>query len=307
VGSEMCISDSPSAAGRRTDAYLGEVMPRHVDMAPSFDQMLTAFEAWDPSFDVNVGNFPYCLLPQWSHRIHHGGMETLTLAADLDNGLTEKDKYEAQHSDKLHGPRCRACAFERQCSGVFDAYARIHGTDELRPVTAATWAALDVSGGRFALVEGARSIAAAMGIGQEELRVEEPGLSFEDRGVRVTIAPRGRAGLAVARQGALDVAINATQNLGRPEAEAWIDDVRERSVFDAAPRTVWVAALMGAEHVARGRAAIANLIGRASLRVRHEPDDRWPGVRVVGANGVQRQVSISWPGAQELLEHGPVT
>lgn len=296
----------PSSAGQRTDAYLGEVMPRHVDMAPYFEQMLTAFEAWDPTFDVNVGNFPYCLLSKWSHRIHHGGMETLTLAADLENDLTEKDKYQAQHSDKLHGPRCRACAFERQCSGVFDAYMRIHGTDELRPVTAAAWAALDASGERSVLVEGARCVAAAMGVGSEAMRVDEPGVSFDDRGVRVMIASRGQAGLAVARLHGLDVALATIGSMSRTHAEAWIDDVREHGAFDAAPRAVWVAALMGADHVARGRAAIAKLIGRASSGARHKPNNRWPGVRVVSAGGAEEHISISWPGAQDLLEQGPV-
>lgn len=291
----------PSSAGQRTDAYLGEVMPRHVDMAPYFDEMLTAFEAWDPTFDVNVGNFPYCLLPKWSHRIHHGGMETLTLAADLENDLTEKDKYEAQHSDKLHGPRCRACAFERQCSGVFDAYVRIHGTDELRPVTAGAWAALDASGERAVLVEGARSAAAALGVGLEAMRVDEPGLSFDDRGVRITVAPRGRAGLAVARSGALDVVIEGVAGLGQQQAEDWVDEARSVLSFEAAPRAVWIAALMGTEHVARGRAAIAQRLRRVQPGARNQPDLAWPGVRVVDAAGQEQRVSIAWPGASDLL------
>ncbi len=291
----------PSSAGQRTDEYLGEVMPRHVDMAPYFDEMLTAFEAWDPSFDVNVGNFPYCLLPKWSHRIHHGGMDTLTLAADLENDLTEKDKYEAQHSDKLHGPRCRACAFERQCSGVFDAYVRIHGTDELRPITATAWAALDASGERAALVEGARSVAAALGVGPEAMRVDEPGLSFDDRGVRVMVAPRGQAGLAVGRTGALDMVVSVVATLGQQEAEAWVDRARGEVPWDVAPRAVWIAALMGTDHVARGRAAIAELVGRARAGVRHEPNPTWPGVRVVGTSGEVEDVRIAWPGAPELL------
>ncbi len=292
----------PSSAGQRTDAYLGVVMPRHVEMAPYFDAMLAAFEAWDPSFDVNVGNFPYCLLPQWSHRIHHGGMETLTLAADLDNDLTEKDKYEAQHSDKVHGPRCRACAFERQCSGVFDAYVRIHGTDELRPVTAGAWAALDASGERALLLEGARSVAAALSVGPEAMRVDEPGLSFDDRGVRVVIVPRGLAGLAVGRCGALDMTLGCVGELEQEPAEAWVDQTRAVVPFDVAPRAVWIAALMGAEHVARGRAAIAQRLGRARPGTRHQPDLGWPGVRVVDATGCEQCFSIAWPGSAELLQ-----
>ncbi len=291
----------PSSAGQRTDAYLGEVMPRHVDMAPYFDEMLSAFEAWDPSFDVNVGNFPYCLLPKWSHRIHHGGMETLTLAADLENDLTEKDKYEAQHSDKLHGPRCRACAFENRCSGVFDAYARIHGTQELRPVTAAAWAALEPVGERSALVDAARSVASVLGVGAEALRVVDPGLRFHARGVDVTLAPRGRAGLAVGRTAGVDMVIDAAGALSQAEAETWVDEARVVVPLEVAPRAVWIAALMGAEHVARGRAAIAKLAGRARAGSRTEPNSTWPGVRMVGQDGGPMSLLIAWPGASALL------
>ena len=291
----------PSSAGQRTDDYLGEVMPRHVDMAPFFDAMLTAFEAWDASFDVNVGNFPYCLLPQWSHRIHHGGMETLTLAADLHNDLTEKDKYAAQHSDKLHGPRCRACTFERQCSGVFDAYARIHGTDELRPVTAAAWAALAGTQERSELLESARTIASALGIGIEAVRVDEPGLSLDDRGVRIRLAARGRGGLAVGRIGAVDVVIGAVGGLSRQAAETWIDEAVGLMSFEMAPRATWIAGLMGSAHVARGRAAIAKILADAPPASRHRPNPHWPGIYMADTEGREESISIAWPGAPELL------
>ncbi len=286
----------PSSAGRRTDVYLGEIMPRHVDMAPYFDAMLTAFEAWDPDFDVNVGNYPYCLLPQWSHKIHHGGMETLTLASDLDNDLTAKDKYAAQHSDKMHGPRCRACAFETQCSGVFDAYARVHGMDELRPVTATAWAALDDSGGRGALVEGARAVVAALGLGLEVLRAEEPGLRFEHGAVTVRVAARGRLGVPVARGLRHEASLEQHGALSRREAEEWVDSARSLWPGELAPRAVWIASLMGPEHVGRGRAAVARALRELGPGVTHAPDREWPGVRVRHADGRTRRLAIGWPG-----------
>lgn len=292
----------PSSAGQRTDSYLGEIMPRHVDMAPYFDQMLTAFEAWDPSFDVNVGNYPYCLLPQWSHRIHHGGMETLTLASDLDNDLSEKDKYAAQHSDKLHGPRCRACAFENACSGVFDAYARIHGTDELRPVTLAAWAAVDDSGARGVLVDHTRGIATRMGVPLESLRILDTCVAFDHRGVRVRVGARNTLGVAVARVGEFDVSIQPVQPLAERDATAWVDAARGIDVWVAAPRAVWVAAMMGEDHVARGRRAIATLLQTRERGMRHQPDTDWPGVRLLDARGGSRRVSIAWPGGSSLLE-----
>ena len=289
----------PSSAGQRTDAYLGEIMPRHVDMAPYFDAMLTAFEAWDPEFDVNVGNYPYCLLPQWSHRIHHGGMETLTLASDLANDLTEKDKYAAQHSDKLHGPRCRACAFEQQCSGVFDAYVRIHGTDELRPVTVGAWAALDQSGARAGLVREARAVASMLEVGADALRVDDEGLVVPYRGGVVQVVPRGTRGGVVARTDTHDVTIGLGVVSGG-SAQAWIDDLRGKLTVEVAPRSVWVAALMGSEHVARGRRAIAELLAKAG-DVQHLPDRDWPGVRLQKPDGSTQRVSIGWPGEGRLL------
>lgn len=292
----------PSSAGQRTDAYLGEIMPRHVDMAPYFDRMLSAFEAWDPTFDVNVGNYPYCLLPQWAHRIHHGGLETLTLASDLDNDLTEKDKYAAQHSDKLHGPRCHACAFEKSCSGVFDAYARIHGTEELRPVTVGAWAALDESGERTALLERGRGLAKRLGVPLESLRVLEDGVAIEHAGVRVRLGARGAFGVAVARVEAFDVSIEPVRSISAREATAWVDAVRADDAWTAAPRAVWVAAMMGEAHVARGRRAIATLLKTGERGKRHEPDAEWPGVRLFDASGEARRVSIAWPGAASLLE-----
>lgn len=127
----------PASAGDRTDAYLGDIIPPHSVLAPYFARMLERFDAELPGFDVNIGNVPYCVLPQHADRIHHGGMATLTLASNLEGTLQPKDKYAFQAEDKVHGPRCDACVFRAQCGGVFAAYVRVHGTDELQPVTPA--------------------------------------------------------------------------------------------------------------------------------------------------------------------------
>ena len=294
----------PSSAGERTDAYLGEIMPRHAVMAPYFDAMLSAFEAWNPAFDVNVGNLPYCVLPQWSHRIHHGGLDTLTFASDLENDLSGKNKYEAQHSDKRHGPRCRACAFETQCSGVFDAYHRIHGVDDLRPVTAAAWAALDDT--RVPLLTMAREVAAGLGRGHELLRVDDDALVLREGRLNVRVAKTGRAGTVVAKAIGAELGLSSDGNLARTDAERVIDALRGVSFGRVAPRSVWVAALMGLEHVQQGRAAI-----RAELRAlapgsAHAPDPAWPGVRITAPSGATRELSITWPGSATLLETSPI-
>ncbi|MCA9715859.1 MAG: radical SAM protein, partial [Myxococcales bacterium] len=134
----------PSDAGVRTDEYLRAIMPRYADMAPYFREMLEGFEAIDPEFDVNVGNYPYCLLPEWSHKIHHDGEATMTVAADGANELSKPwNKYEVKRVDKRHPPQCDACVFKPQCNGIFDKYAQFYGHDEFVPVSRARLRALD--------------------------------------------------------------------------------------------------------------------------------------------------------------------
>jgi MoaA/NifB/PqqE/SkfB family radical SAM enzyme len=72
----------PESTGERDEEYLRDIMPRYSDMAPYYAEMLEGFERWNPDFDVNVGNLPYCILPQWASRIHHGGQETVTKSSD---------------------------------------------------------------------------------------------------------------------------------------------------------------------------------------------------------------------------------
>ena len=72
----------PESTGERDEAYLRDIMPRYSDMAPYYAEMLGGFERWNPDFDVNVGNLPYCILPEWGSRIHHGGQETVTKSSD---------------------------------------------------------------------------------------------------------------------------------------------------------------------------------------------------------------------------------
>ena len=84
----------PESTGERDQEYLREIMPRYSDMAPYYDEMLAGFDRWDPDFDVNVGNLPYCILPKWGSRIHHGGQETVTKSADATGLEDAMNKYE---------------------------------------------------------------------------------------------------------------------------------------------------------------------------------------------------------------------
>ena len=132
----------PSSTGDRDADYLRAIMPRYTDMAPSFDAMLTRFARELPGFDVNVGNLPYCVLPAWAERIHHGGEETVTQACDTEGLEVAVDKYAWHASMRRHVPACEGCAFRSRCSGVFGEYLALYGDEEFRAVTAEALAAL---------------------------------------------------------------------------------------------------------------------------------------------------------------------
>ncbi len=133
----------PESTGERDEAYLREIMPRYSDMAPYYDEMLAGFERWNPDFDVNIGNLPYCILPQWASRIHHGGQETVTKSSDGDGLEDEMNKYEWQASLRTYLPGCADCVFRSRCTGIFRVYLELHGGDEFRPLSRDELAALD--------------------------------------------------------------------------------------------------------------------------------------------------------------------
>lgn len=148
----------PSSTGDRDDEYLRAIMPRYTDMAASFDAMLTRFERELPGFDVNVGNLPYCVLPAWADRIHHGGEETVTQACDTEGLEVAVDKYAWHASMRRHVPACEGCAFRDRCSGVFGEYLALYGDGEFRAVTSEALAAQPL---RRAVREGMEPVARA--------------------------------------------------------------------------------------------------------------------------------------------------
>ena len=126
----------PASSGIRTTEYLKAIMPQYSLMAPYYDRMLAGFEASNPDFDINIGNLPYCVLPQWGHKIHHAGENTVTHSANLD-GLDEApvNKYEVHKAQRQHMEKCSGCAFRPRCTGVFGDYLDIYGEDEFEPVS----------------------------------------------------------------------------------------------------------------------------------------------------------------------------
>ena len=124
----------PLDAGVRTEEEMRAMLPRYSDLVPHLERMIAGFP---DGFDVNVGNLPYCVAPHLARFIHHDGEETMTVAVDDQDALSEGwDKYHVKRRDKLKKASCRDCLFDEECSGVFETYRAFYGLDELVPVTA---------------------------------------------------------------------------------------------------------------------------------------------------------------------------
>lgn len=142
----------PESTGERNEDYLAEIMPRYSEMAPYYAAMLEGFERWNPDFDVNVGNLPYCILPAWGSRIHHGGQQTVTKSSDGDGLEDAMNKYEWQTSLRTHLPTCEECVFRSRCTGIFRVYLELHGGEEFKPINREELLALDSERRNFVLL-----------------------------------------------------------------------------------------------------------------------------------------------------------
>jgi MoaA/NifB/PqqE/SkfB family radical SAM enzyme len=271
----------PESTGERDEAYLRDIMPRYSDMAPYYAEMLEGFERWNPDFDINVGNLPYCILPEWGSRIHHGGQETVTKSSDSDGLEDAMNKYEWQKSLRTHLPGCADCVFRSRCTGIFRVYLEMHGGEEFQPLTRETLAARDPERRNFVLLVepllaplraaiAAAELPAGWRVHQEvtEDRRRRVELSFAHSGgslLRLTFVPAGRATLPAIRHTEYDVDVEADLNVpldALTELLGWLrarlagavvaDDAVERSMRGAV--------------LARGRQRVAALGGRLQQR-----------------------------------------
>jgi len=292
----------PESTGERDEAYLREIMPRYTDMAPYYAEMLAGFERWDPNFDINIGNLPYCILPEWGARIHHGGQETVTKSSDGEGLEDEMNKYEWQSSLRTHLPGCADCIFRSRCTGIFRGYLELHGGDEFQPVRRETLLARDPALRNFVvLVEPllaplraaftARTLPASWRLQEEasEDRLRRVEITFaHDTGapLRVRFVTPGSGQAPVIATAEYDVEADA--DLGVP-VEAlgvlleWLRahlavglgaTAAPKLATDALERTVRRAAMQ------RGRRRVTALAGRLQSRFSHpgwrlEPL-RWP-------------------------------
>lgn len=297
----------PESAGERDEAYMRDIMPRYADMAPYYAEMLAGFERWDADFDVNVGNLPYCVLPDWASRIHHGGQQTVTKSSDATGLEDAMNKYDWQASLRTHLPGCAACVFRSRCTGIFRVYLEVHGGDEFQPISREQLLARDPAQRSFViLVEPLLApLRAALAAGElpsgwrlereiteDRRRRVEILLAHEGGGLaRLTVVAPERGRLPVLQSAGYDVDADADLAVP-PEALAGLFDwlrghlADSRLAGDAADR-----ALRGAV-LARGRQRVAQLVGRLHGRF------AVPGWRLE---------RLRWPGeaAAELSAQGP--
>lgn len=217
----------PESTGERDQEYLREIMPRYSEMAPYYDEMLAGFDRWDPDFDVNVGNLPYCILPKWGSRIHHGGQETVTKSADATGLEDAMNKYEWHGSLRTYLPGCDECVFRSRCTGIFRVYLQLHGEGEFKPVSRDALLAVDPERRNFVLLAephlralrdavAARSVPPKWQTERESSEDRRRRVEIEfvhDRGARarfVFVAPRsGRAPMITCDAYDVDVELDA--------------------------------------------------------------------------------------------------
>lgn len=125
----------PSSMGERTREEARRLMARYSDMAPYMAHMLACFEREASEIDVGIGNLPFCILTEWSHKIRHGGEATVTRASDSSGLEDEVDKYAWHASMRRHLPRCEGCVMRERCTGIFEAYLELFGDEEIRPMS----------------------------------------------------------------------------------------------------------------------------------------------------------------------------
>jgi len=312
----------PESTGERDEAYLRDIMPRYSDMAPYYADMLEGFERWNPDFDINVGNLPYCILPAWASRVHHGGQQTVTKSSDGEGLEDEMNKYEWQTSLRTHLPTCEQCVFRSRCTGIFRGYLELHGPDEFQPISRARLAEIDPQQRSFVILAEPHlaPLRAALGAGalpagwriqhevtEDRRRRVELVFAHQSGGVlRATFCALGAARNAVITAAAYAVDVDADAALAADAVAALLDWLQARlaEAPDAAPRLAGDAvdrALSGST-LTRGRQRVAALAGRLHSRFAvpgwrldalRWPDDRTGELTATGPGGTRIDVRFA--------------
>jgi MoaA/NifB/PqqE/SkfB family radical SAM enzyme len=119
---------------------LAKIMPRHSEVAPSLERMARSFPE---DFDVGIGGLPFCVAPALAPWIHHDHVPMWTASAKDGAPSLKAARFLARANDKVKPDGCKRCVFDDRCTGVFEEYAKLFGTDELQPVSAESLKQLD--------------------------------------------------------------------------------------------------------------------------------------------------------------------
>jgi MoaA/NifB/PqqE/SkfB family radical SAM enzyme len=111
---------------------LRAITPRFSDVAPALVAMVRGFPE---GFDVNVGNFPFCVEPRLAHVTRHDGESTTLVAQGADGRVEACDKYEVRGDKRAKVPACASCVLDARCAGVPRPYLDFYGAGELVPLT----------------------------------------------------------------------------------------------------------------------------------------------------------------------------
>lgn len=327
----------PESTGEREESYLRDIMPRYSDMAPYYADMLDGFERWNPDFDINVGNLPYCVIPEWASRVHHGGQETVTKSSDSDGLEDAMNKYEWQTSLRTHLPGCADCVFRSRCTGIFRGYLALHGPDEFKPISREQLLARDPQQRNFVLLVEPflAPLRAALAAGslpdgwrlqhevtEDRRRRVEIVLSHGGGGLRLIFSAPNRGRAPVVTSSAFDVDADADLALAPEAITALLEWLRAQLAGapnvtladDAADRAMRSALLL------RGRQRVAGIAARLQSRfadpswrldalhwsddangavVARGPNDAQVAVRfTVGARGNRSQVGVDFDVAE---------
>lgn len=118
--------------GDLSEEALRAITARFTDLAPALVAMVDGFPK---GFDVNVGNFPFCVEPRLAHVTHHDGEPTTLVAQSPDGALEPLDKYVVRGDKRAKVASCGRCVLEPRCAGVPRPYLAFFGAGELVPLT----------------------------------------------------------------------------------------------------------------------------------------------------------------------------
>ncbi|MBK8592264.1 MAG: radical SAM protein [Sandaracinaceae bacterium] len=129
----------PHSTGERSEEEVASLVPDYGVVRARMTEMMEGFERLGSGIEVNIGNLPYCVLPEFARIIEHGGEFTWTISGDGGASLRDPlDKYSYQR--EAHGflPSCASCLTRPRCKGLPDVMLERGDLALIQPVSLAT-------------------------------------------------------------------------------------------------------------------------------------------------------------------------